>query len=149
MRSSHAGVSTFNGSPSLSLADLSLSWNPGGSSPCRRRFQHMDDLKVALEELKEESESGKLLTPTALISEPRRGAPGYLIGAGIAGDHRHSQMVSGRPTNHVRFECGWGVANLCRAGRWRSTPATHQRSERKLYRELVARWPRNLFRLAA
>ncbi len=28
-----------------------------------RRFQHMDDLKVALEELKEESESGKLAAP--------------------------------------------------------------------------------------
>jgi Tol biopolymer transport system component/serine/threonine protein kinase len=50
-----------------------------------RRFQHMDDLKVALEELKEESESGKLLTPTAIISQPRRGTRSYLIGAAIAG----------------------------------------------------------------
>ncbi len=33
-----------------------------------RRFQHMDDLKVALEELKEESDSGKLSAPVAGVN---------------------------------------------------------------------------------
>ena len=50
-----------------------------------RRFQHMDDLKVALEELKEESESGKLVTnPTVSLPPARRGKR-YLIAAAIAG----------------------------------------------------------------
>jgi eukaryotic-like serine/threonine-protein kinase len=38
-----------------------------------RRFQHMQDLKVALQELKEESESGRLVTPGALPQRARRG----------------------------------------------------------------------------
>ena len=51
-----------------------------------RRFQHMDDLKVALEELKEESESGKLLTSHGCnAAQPARSARRYFIGAGIAG----------------------------------------------------------------
>jgi serine/threonine protein kinase len=37
-----------------------------------RRFQHMDDVKIALEELKEESESGKLAAPGPPNSRPRR-----------------------------------------------------------------------------
>ena len=36
-----------------------------------RRFQHMDDVKVALEEIKEESESGRLAV-TAAAARPRR-----------------------------------------------------------------------------
>ncbi len=47
-----------------------------------RRFQHMADVKVALEELKEESESGKLDSPSPtrpVAASPRR----YLV-AGIA-----------------------------------------------------------------
>jgi Tol biopolymer transport system component/tRNA A-37 threonylcarbamoyl transferase component Bud32 len=50
-----------------------------------RRFQHMDDLKVALEELKEESESGKLVAAPAPSAQPARGVKRYLMGAGIAG----------------------------------------------------------------
>ena len=50
-----------------------------------RRFQHMDDLKVALEELKEESESGKLVTAPAVSAQPARSVKRYPIGGGIAG----------------------------------------------------------------
>jgi len=49
-----------------------------------RRFQHMDDLKVALEELKEESESGKLVA-TPVAAPPARGAKRYLAAAAMAG----------------------------------------------------------------
>jgi len=48
-----------------------------------RRFQHMDDLKVALAELNEESESGKLFSVPAVSAQSARGPRGYLIGAGI------------------------------------------------------------------
>src|SRR5713226_337754 len=37
-----------------------------------RRFQHMDDVKVALEELKEESDSGKLAGHTATGAAGKR-----------------------------------------------------------------------------
>ncbi len=37
-----------------------------------RRFQHMDDVKVELEELKEESDSGRLLAPSASQTVRRR-----------------------------------------------------------------------------
>jgi eukaryotic-like serine/threonine-protein kinase len=37
-----------------------------------RRFQHAEDLKVALEELREESESGKLFGPAAASARPGR-----------------------------------------------------------------------------
>jgi eukaryotic-like serine/threonine-protein kinase len=39
-----------------------------------RRFQHMDDVKIALEELKEESDSGKLVSASTSDSEIRRQA---------------------------------------------------------------------------
>ncbi|MCP5117497.1 MAG: hypothetical protein GY953_42285, partial [bacterium] len=48
----------------------------------RRRFQHMDDIKIALEELKEESDSGKLLTAAvASQAAPRQRARGEKWGA--------------------------------------------------------------------
>ena len=50
-----------------------------------RRFQHMDDLKVALEELKEESEVGGLVAAPGTAAQPARSAGCYLIAAGIAG----------------------------------------------------------------
>jgi hypothetical protein len=37
-----------------------------------RRFQHMDDIKVALEELKEESDSGKLLSAPSVAAQRAR-----------------------------------------------------------------------------
>lgn len=43
-----------------------------------RRFQHMDDLKVALEELREESESGKL----ARVEAPKASARRWWVGGG-------------------------------------------------------------------
>jgi Tol biopolymer transport system component/tRNA A-37 threonylcarbamoyl transferase component Bud32 len=49
-----------------------------------RRFQHMDDLKVALAELKEESESGKLVTVPAVSAHSGRSGRAYFIGASIA-----------------------------------------------------------------
>ena len=45
-----------------------------------RRFQHMDDVKVLLEELKEESDSGKLSAPAGL-APPRRRKPRILVEA--------------------------------------------------------------------
>ena len=44
-----------------------------------RRFQHMDDLKVTLEELKEESESGKLAAP-AVPARARRRTLAWILG---------------------------------------------------------------------
>ena len=49
-----------------------------------RRFQHMADLKVALEELKEESDSGKLAAPPVRPEGRWRRASGWAIGAGAA-----------------------------------------------------------------
>jgi eukaryotic-like serine/threonine-protein kinase len=46
------------------------------------RFQHMDDLKVALEELKEESDSGTLATAAAGPAR-RRGRWRWLLAAGV------------------------------------------------------------------
>lgn len=46
-----------------------------------RRFQHMADLKVALEELKEESDSGKLTAPPPPLRARRRTGPMLLLGA--------------------------------------------------------------------
>jgi len=48
-----------------------------------RRFQHMDDIKVALEELKEESESGKLFT-APVAPRPRLAVSPALAAAGLA-----------------------------------------------------------------
>ncbi|MEK7754031.1 MAG: DPP IV N-terminal domain-containing protein, partial [Acidobacteriota bacterium] len=54
-----------------------------------RRFQHMDDLKVALEELKEESDSGKLVGGVGLRPTPRQRrwllpAAGLLVAVSLA-----------------------------------------------------------------
>src|SRR5215472_15659870 len=51
-----------------------------------RRFQHMDDVKVALEELKEDSESGKLAAEIAqpLATSGRKLPPVLLLAAGGA-----------------------------------------------------------------
>jgi serine/threonine protein kinase len=46
-----------------------------------RRFQHMDDVRVALQDLKEESESGRLPLPTAPTPPPRTRVPAWLIAA--------------------------------------------------------------------
>ncbi|MBP2672325.1 MAG: serine/threonine protein kinase, partial [candidate division NC10 bacterium] len=46
-----------------------------------KRFQHMDDLKVALEELKEESDSGKLGAATPIHPRPRMRRR-FVVGAG-------------------------------------------------------------------
>ena len=48
-----------------------------------RRFQHMDDVKVLLEELKEESDSGKLSAPVGLAPRRRR-KPRILVEAVVA-----------------------------------------------------------------
>src|SRR5262249_28273817 len=46
-----------------------------------RRFQHMEDLEVALQELKEESDSGALAsTPAATVAHRRRVAPWVAAG---------------------------------------------------------------------
>jgi serine/threonine protein kinase/Tol biopolymer transport system component len=53
-----------------------------------RRYQHMGDLKISLEELLEDFEAGRLDPPegpTAVISNGRRLAWPALIGAGLAG----------------------------------------------------------------
>jgi len=46
-----------------------------------RRFQHMDDIKIALEELKEESDSGTLARAPGAVRTERRAVPLRLIGA--------------------------------------------------------------------
>ena len=48
-----------------------------------RRFQHMADLKVELEDLKQESDSGKLSASTAAVSQPSR-APVWIAVAAFA-----------------------------------------------------------------
>ncbi|MDA2937501.1 serine/threonine-protein kinase [Acidobacteria bacterium AH-259-A15] len=51
-----------------------------------RRFQHMDDLKIALEELKEESDSGKLISALPSAARPaRRWAMPMAIALGVLG----------------------------------------------------------------
>jgi len=47
-----------------------------------RRFQHMSDVRVALLELKEESESGRIPAPVAASRKPRRVWP-YAVTAGV------------------------------------------------------------------
>jgi Tol biopolymer transport system component len=47
-----------------------------------RRFQHIDDVKVALEELKEESESGRLAA-AEIAPVPARRSPLLLVGAAV------------------------------------------------------------------
>jgi Tol biopolymer transport system component len=56
-----------------------------------RRFQHMVDVKVALEELKEESESGRLTAPVAAVKPQSKwarwaaaGAAVVILGGGLA-----------------------------------------------------------------
>jgi serine/threonine protein kinase len=44
-----------------------------------RRFQHMDDLRVALEEVREDSESGRLAAPGA--EKKRKGVPKWVWAA--------------------------------------------------------------------
>ena len=48
-----------------------------------RRFQHMDDLKVALEEVREDSESGRLTAGGPAL--PRTGVPNWVWAAGLVG----------------------------------------------------------------
>jgi Tol biopolymer transport system component len=48
----------------------------------RRRYQHMDDVKVALEDVKEESESG-VAAPASVGRTPRRGAIAGLVAAAL------------------------------------------------------------------
>ena len=48
-----------------------------------RRFQHMDDVKVELQELKEESESGKLLAMPAGSQQGRRWPLVWMVSVGI------------------------------------------------------------------
>ncbi|MDO8943281.1 MAG: protein kinase, partial [Desulfobacterales bacterium] len=45
------------------------------------RYQHMDDVKIALEELKEDSDSGKLSAPAGLQPSPRRKVLMWAVGA--------------------------------------------------------------------
>ncbi|SPE38264.1 putative Calcium/calmodulin-dependent protein kinase [Candidatus Sulfopaludibacter sp. SbA6] len=48
-----------------------------------RRFQHMDDVRVALEQLKEESDQGTAVTPASILPKSRpRPLAGALLGAG-------------------------------------------------------------------
>jgi eukaryotic-like serine/threonine-protein kinase len=67
-----------------------------------RRFQHMDDVRVALEDVQEESQSGRLPPPTALI-EPRvtwRAAAavlGTVIAAGAIWWTANVRQVSNSP----------------------------------------------------
>ncbi len=50
-----------------------------------RRFQHMDDLKIALEEVREDSESGKFdATPIAATPAPKKRWPAIAAAAGLA-----------------------------------------------------------------
>jgi len=68
-----------------------------------RRFQHMDDLKVALEEIQEESESGKLAAPAAPAARRRRlvlmalGALALVATAGIT--WRLTRSPAGKPSS--------------------------------------------------
>jgi eukaryotic-like serine/threonine-protein kinase len=48
-----------------------------------RRFQHMADLKVALEELKDESDSGSLAASPARIAPRRTVSPWYLVSPAV------------------------------------------------------------------
>ncbi|MCX6618925.1 MAG: protein kinase [Acidobacteria bacterium] len=48
-----------------------------------RRFQHMDDVKIALEELKEESDSGKLTTVAPAQLAAAQKPPNRLLAAGL------------------------------------------------------------------
>ena len=55
-----------------------------------RRFQHMGDVRIALEELKEETDSGSIASPPVAVGRPRRrwlgvAAAGLLMVAAIAG----------------------------------------------------------------
>ena len=44
-----------------------------------RRFQHMDDVRVALQELREESESGRLVSPAPEVRTRTRGSPVLIL----------------------------------------------------------------------
>jgi hypothetical protein len=56
-----------------------------------QRFQHMDDLKVALEELKEESDSGELVG-TPVVGAP----PGPFKWAALGGNRANRRCSRGR-----------------------------------------------------
>jgi Tol biopolymer transport system component len=69
-----------------------------------RRFQHMADLKVALEELKEESDSGRLTAGAPVPARKRTwlwGAAGALIVLALAGAWRLRRPASGPPETLV------------------------------------------------
>lgn len=85
-----------------------------------RRFQHMDDVKVELQEIKEEYESGKLAAVTPLSSGPKRIAPrAYLsvlgiVLAGVAGllwsyYHDRTQQPRARGTLLTRLTSDPGL----------------------------------------
>ena len=48
----------------------------------QRRYQHIDDVKVALEEIKEESESG-VTAPASVVRTRRRGPIAALVAAAL------------------------------------------------------------------
>jgi serine/threonine protein kinase len=70
MRDDPPSPSTHTGTPLPhdleTVINRALKKDPG------RRFQHMADLKVALEELKEQSDSGRLFMDAAELAPPRR-----------------------------------------------------------------------------
>ncbi len=49
-----------------------------------KRFQHMDDLKIALDEVREDSESGRLSAATPALALPKRRLPLAATAAGLA-----------------------------------------------------------------
>ena len=51
----------------------------------QRRWQNMSDLKVVLQDLKEDSESGKLRAPRVALEAARRGIPRSVLWIGLAG----------------------------------------------------------------
>ena len=91
-----------------------------------RRFQHMDDVKVALEELKEESESGQLARATspgrtrfAAVGLGRCGAPRSCCcgrTAGLAAPGSARRPATSRPRSADRL-CGRRDGTVVLAGR--------------------------------
>ena len=76
-------ASTVTGAPLPH--DLEIIINRALKKDPNRRFQHMADLKVALEDLKEESDSGRLMMDvTALASLPPRRPRWLVAAAGVA-----------------------------------------------------------------
>ncbi len=71
-------ASTVTGAPLPH--DLEIVINRALKKNPSRRFQHMADLKVALEDLKEESESGRLMMDVTALTPPKR-RPRWLVAA--------------------------------------------------------------------